>query len=211
MRSGDKGHRGCKGHQERNQVRQRWRREIRLTNPGESGWSPWPENLVLVGRPHLRMESEAAPLPVSCQGWTRQGLVGKDWSLPTGLPGLPYPLLSLLLLCSCNRGALGPGQGRALCLHVPVGGLKAHHSEIQEYSSSHWPSPSAAISGGLYTHVGAVLRLQLEFVAETGRDPYHEPSQPADIPARRQPREKQQGGRGNWEPKPHSNPSETCR
>ncbi|KAH0511546.1 Beta-crystallin A3 [Microtus ochrogaster] len=95
MRSGDKGHRGCKGHQERNQVPQRWRRQIRLTNSGESGWSPWPENLVLAGRPHLRMESEAAPLPVSCQGWTRQGLVGKDQSpLPTGLPGLPFPLLS---------------------------------------------------------------------------------------------------------------------
>lgn len=27
-----------------------------------------PVDLVLVGRPHLRMESEATPLPVSCQG-----------------------------------------------------------------------------------------------------------------------------------------------
>lgn len=159
------------------------------------------------------MESEAAPLPVSCQGWTRQGLVGKDWSLlPTGLPGLPFPLLSPVAPALLQPRLLRTWpRERALCLHLPVGGLKAHHSEIQEHSSSHWPSPSAAISGGLYTHVGAVLRLQLEFVAETGRDPYHEPSQPAYIPARRQPREKQQGGRGNWEPKPHSNPSETRR
>lgn len=80
---------------------------------------PWPENLVLVGRPHLKMESEAAPLPVSCQGWTRQGLVGKDWSLPTGLPSLPFPLLSLLLL-QPRRLRTWPRE-RALCLHVPVG------------------------------------------------------------------------------------------
>lgn len=194
MRSGDKGHRGCKGHQERNQVPQRWRRQIRLTNSGESGWSPWPENLVLAGRPHLRMESEAAPLPVSCQGWTRQGLVGKDQSpLPTGLPGLPFPLLSPAAPVLLQPRLL---RKRARCLHLPVGGgtLKAHHSEIQEYSSSHWPSPPAAISGGLYTHVGAVLRLQLEFVAETEEIlTMNLPSLPTFQHGGRQPREKQQG------------------
>lgn len=48
----------------------------RVTSCCEGGGSG-PENQVLVGRPHLRMESEATPHPVSCQGWTRQGLVGK--------------------------------------------------------------------------------------------------------------------------------------
>uniref|UniRef100_A0A8C2MY10 Uncharacterized protein n=1 Tax=Cricetulus griseus TaxID=10029 RepID=A0A8C2MY10_CRIGR len=122
MRSGDKGHRGYKGHRERNQVL--------AIEPG-------------IG----------SPFPVSCQGWTRQGLVGKDQPpLSTGLPAeVPQDLAK---------------RGRDV--YICLWGLKAHHPEIQEYSSSHWPT---------------VLRLQLEFVAEIGREPYHEPSQPPDIPA----------------------------
>ncbi|CAH6785864.1 Gm10277 [Phodopus roborovskii] len=158
MRSGDKGHRGCKGQQERNQIL------------GCLGGPCGPENPVLVGRPHLRMESEAAPF-----------LFHDQPPLSAGLPGLPFPLLS--------PTAPEAKRGR----HVYI----CHHSETQEYSLSHWPRAPAAASGGLSTHVGAVLRLQLEFVAETGKEPYHEPSQPSDIPAQRLPREKQQEGRGN--------------
>lgn len=36
MRSGDKGHRSCKGHQERNQALEMLSRQIWLTNSGES-------------------------------------------------------------------------------------------------------------------------------------------------------------------------------
>lgn len=141
------------------------------------------ENLVQVGRLHLRMESEATPLPVLCQGCTRQGLVGKGpASSPLRCPGLPFSTTEFL--SSRSHGSSGPDLG-GRDVYICLWGLKVHHSEIQECSRSHWAPTSAA----LYTLVGAVPRLQLEFVAETGRGPYHEPSQPADIPSQRQPRE----------------------
>lgn len=138
---------------------------------GSSG----PENLVLVGRLHLTMESEATPLPVSCQGWTRQGLMGKGQP-PLSL-GLPFPLLSLSVQVPQDLAKGGRDS------YIGLSGLKVHQPESQEHSSSHRPSAPAALSSGLHTHVGAVPRLQLEFVAETGRGPYQEPSQAADIPA----------------------------
>lgn len=166
MRSGDKGHRSCKGHREMNQVLEMSRSQIRLTNSGESllqrmDGPSGPENLV--GRPHLPMESEATPLPVSCQGWTRKGLIGK--SQPPLSSGLPFPLLSLSV--QVPQDLTKGGREPYICLS----GLKVHQPEIQEHSSSHKPSAPAALSGGLHTHVGAVPRLQLEFVAETGRGP----------------------------------------
>lgn len=97
MRSGDKGHRSCKGHQEMNQALEMLRSQIWLTNSGESppaanGWSQWTREPG-AGRPHLTTEPEATPLPVSCQGWAKQGLMGKGQ--PPLSSGLPFPLLSL--------------------------------------------------------------------------------------------------------------------
>lgn len=100
---------------------------------------------------------------------------------------------------SFSSGSSGPGQGRRNP-YIDLSGLKVHRPESQEHSSSHRPSAPTALSGGLRTHVGAVPRLQLEFVAETGRGPYQEPSQAADIPARRQPRENSRREEEAWSP-----------
>lgn len=197
MRSGDKGHRSCKGHQESNQTLEMLRSQTWLTNSGVSpshvnGGPSGPENLVLVGRPHLRMESGATPLPVSCQGWTRQGLVGKGQPLlSSGFP-FPLPSPSAQVPQDLAKGGRDP--------YTALSGLQVRQPGIQEHSSSHRPSVPLALSGGLCTHVGAVPRLQLEFVAETGRGPSQEPSQAAAIPARRQPRENSRREEEAWSP-----------
>lgn len=99
-----------------------------------------PENLVLVGRPHLTMESEATPLPVSCQGWTKQGLMGKGQ--PPLSSGLSFPLMSLSVQVPQDlaKGGRDP--------YISLSGLKVHQPEIQEHTSSHRPSAPAALSGG---------------------------------------------------------------
>lgn len=142
------------------------------------------------------MESEATPLPVSCRGWTRQGLVGKGQ--PPLSSGFPFLLLSPPVQVPqdlARVGGVGVGDP-----YMGLSGLKVHQPEIQEQSSSHRPSAPVALSGGLHTHVGAAPRLQLEFVAETGRGPYQEPSQAADIPAQRQPRENSRREEEAWGP-----------
>lgn len=150
-------------------------------------WSQWTRKPGAGRQPHLSMESEATPLRVSCQGWTRQGLVGKGQ--PPLSSGLPFPLLSpsVLVPQDLAKGRRDPS--------ISLSRRKVHQPEIQEQSRSHRPSAPVALSGGLHTHVGAVPRPQLEFVAETGRGPYQEPSQAADIPAQRQPGETAGGKR----------------